>query len=112
MADEGVDNDIVWFTYTGQEEIPREVTHVILSVRIVPRSAFDEHPSIVEVICHQNVEEIRECAFRHCLCLKKVIMPGVKVLEEAAFCGCESLEYVECDKLEIIGDGAFHECPS
>ena len=46
--------------------------------------------SIVEVICH-GVETIEENAFRKCPYLRRVIMPGVRVVGEGAFWGCSAL---------------------
>ena len=112
MAAEGGGN-IVWFTYTGQEEIPDEATHIFIDVRVVPRRAFYEHPNIIEVICHESVEKIEEEAFRLCPSLRRVIMPGVKILEERAFNECTALEDIlECGKLKIIKEYAFHSCES
>ncbi len=102
-------NIIVRFTYTGEEDIPDNVTHVtVINVRVVRRIAFSQHPSIVEVICHEEVEKIEEYAFICCPCLKRVIMPGVKIVKERAFYQCAALTDVECDKLEIIEEGAFY----
>jgi hypothetical protein len=114
MADEGGNNDIVRFTYTGQEEIPLEATHIFVGedVTFVRAHAFYQHPNIVEVICHEKVIKIEEEAFWDCPSLKRVIMPGVKIVEQHAFCGCEALEDVECGKLEIIEWEAFSNCIS
>ena len=115
MAAEGV-NIIQQYIYRGGplEEIPREATRVFLeNIAAVPEGAFDTHPNIVEVICHEDVETIEEYAFAECLSLRRVILRGVKVgVEGWAFCDCEALEYVECDKLEIINEGAFGGCKS
>eukprot|EP00574_Skeletonema_japonicum_P005596 CAMPEP_0201728012 /NCGR_PEP_ID=MMETSP0593-20130828/14489_1 /ASSEMBLY_ACC=CAM_ASM_000672 /TAXON_ID=267983 /ORGANISM="Skeletonema japonicum, Strain CCMP2506" /LENGTH=119 /DNA_ID=CAMNT_0048219993 /DNA_START=34 /DNA_END=393 /DNA_ORIENTATION=- len=106
-------NIIVRFTYTGEEDIPDNVTHVtVINVRVVRSMAFSQHPSIVEVICHEEVEKIEEYAFTWCPCLKRLIMPGVKTVEQDAFHGCEALTDVECDKLEIIEEEAFSYCRS
>jgi len=112
MAAEG--GDIVRFTYTGAdgEIIPRDATHVFVDVAIIPARAFDEHPSIVEVICHDKVEKIGRLAFYNCPRLKGVIIPGVKIVEWGAFISCAALTDVKCDKLEIIGGWAFNYCRS
>ena len=78
-----VGNNIVRFTYTGAEGgvIPRDATHVFVDVRVVRRYAFFRHPNIViEVICHEDVETIEADAFCNCPSLKRVIMPGVKLV--------------------------------
>ena len=82
MAVEG-GNNIVWFTYTGQEEIPDEATHIIVDVRTIPAEAFRFHP-LIEVICLDRVEKIEQYAFHRCRRLKRVIMPGVKIVEKSA----------------------------
>mmetsp|Transcript_14513 Transcript_14513/g.23675 ORF Transcript_14513/g.23675 Transcript_14513/m.23675 type:complete len:324 (+) Transcript_14513:114-1085(+) len=103
-------DNIEWFIYTGQENIPRHVTHVIVDVQVIPADAFHRHPNIVEVICHEDVEIIEEMAFTDCPSLKRFIMPGVKIVEESAFEDCTALTDVECGKLEIIEQWAFDNC--
>eukprot|EP00984_Skeletonema_dohrnii_P000625 scaffold194_cov84-Skeletonema_dohrnii-CCMP3373.AAC.6 len=44
--------------------------------------------------------------------LRRVIMPGVEVVEENTFMNCIVLTDVECDKLEIIRGSAFKGCRS
>ena len=103
---------IVRFTYTGEEEIPDEATHIFIAVRVVPARAFADHPNIVEVICGEDVEKIEEGVFSGCPSLRLVIMPGVKEVEMLAFASCVSLTNIECGKLGIIGEWAFHNCTS
>ena len=76
-------------------------------VTFVRANAFYQHRNIVEVICHDKVEKIEQRAFENCPSLRRVIMPGVKVVEESAFWKCEALTDVECGKLEIVGEWAF-----
>ena len=115
MAAEGGGN-IIWFTYTGTdgEVIDDEATHVIVdkNCTVVRAYAFRNHPSIVEVICHENVEKIEQEAFLWCPSLRRVVMRGVKVVEGSAFHCCEALTDVECDKLEIIKEYALSWCTS
>ena len=113
MAAEGGGN-IIRFTYTGAEGevIPDEATHIIVEARKVRTRAFEAHPNIVEVICHEDVKKIEEAAFTSCYNLRKVIMRGVKFVEEDAFCDCYGLKHVECDNLEIIKEYAFSWCKS
>ena len=117
MAAEGEGEVIpVWYLYRGEEGeiIPRDATHILVdkSCTLVRAHAFLRHPNIVEVICHDKVKRIEECAFFECPRLRRVIMPGVKIIEEDAFFDCGALTDVECDKLEIIKEGAFKECES
>eukprot|EP00574_Skeletonema_japonicum_P009075 CAMPEP_0201715422 /NCGR_PEP_ID=MMETSP0593-20130828/1620_1 /ASSEMBLY_ACC=CAM_ASM_000672 /TAXON_ID=267983 /ORGANISM="Skeletonema japonicum, Strain CCMP2506" /LENGTH=309 /DNA_ID=CAMNT_0048204923 /DNA_START=53 /DNA_END=982 /DNA_ORIENTATION=+ len=95
---------------------PRNATSVIVivheDVTVIPEDAFDRHPNIVEVICHDRVEKIERYAFNHCRSLIRVIMPGVKIIEASAFRECRSLTIVECGKLEIIGSLVFDMCTS
>ena len=114
MAAEG--DTISWFTYTGAEgeRIPQHVTHVLVHefTTVVRERAFFGHPNIVEVICHDKVEKIAEGAFFRCPSLKRVIMPGVIIVEAMGFIHCDVLTDVECEKLERIEDGAFWKCRS
>ena len=110
MAADG--DNIVWFTYTGHEDIPRHATHIFVAVEVIRAQTFYGHPNIVEVICHDKVEKIEESAFWECDSLRRVIMPGVTIIEEDAFGCCIALTDVECGKLEILGEGAFYECKS
>ena len=107
---------IVRFTYTGAigERIPREATHITIAedCTFVRARAFIRHQNIVEVICHDKVERIEREAFDSCPKLRRVIMPGVKIVEGLAFGDCRALTDVECDKLEIIEQEAFWNCRS
>ena len=103
-----------YYIFTGRvgEVIPRHVTHVLIAeaLNFIPEGAFYEHPNIEELICHDGVIKIEVAAFYECPRLRRVIMPGVKILEQGIFHDCEALTYVECGKLEIIGAGAFCCC--
>jgi len=102
------------YTYRGEEGevIPDGATHIFVVAKIIRAEAFYNHPNIVEVICHDNVEKIEEYAFVWCPSLRRVIMRGVKIVENQAFNGCAALSDVECGKLEIVGFGAFTFCKS
>ena len=102
-----------YYVFTG-ERVPDHVTHVLIakSLNFVRSGAFEYHPNIVEVICHDGVEKIEGGAFEGCYPLRRVIMPGVKEVEEWAFGACRALTYIECGKLEIIGEYAFRDCKS
>ena len=105
-----------YYTFTGRanEVIPRHVTHVLIdkALKSVTVRAFWCHPNIQEVICHDGVEKIEGFAFYKCYSLRRVIMPGVKVINRYAFEQCGALTYIECGKLETIGDRAFQICES
>ena len=92
----------------GQPNIPRDTTHVFVHAKKICAWVFHFHPNIVEVICHDGVEQIEMGAFANCPSLRRVIMPGVKEVEEMAFNFCPALADVECGKLEIIKEQAFH----
>ena len=115
MADRG-DNNFIRYIYRGEEGeiIPREATHITVAedCTFVRANAFREHRNIVEVIFHYKVEKIEFRAFSFCPRLRRVIMPGVKVLKEKAFVGCPALTDVDCGKLEIIRESAFWHCES
>ena len=111
MAAEG-GNIIIRFTYTGEENIPREATHIFVDVAVILANAFDRHPHIVEVKCHDRIENIETRAFSFCPSLRRVVMPGVKEVERYAFNNCPALTDVECGKLEIIKHIAFARCKS
>ena len=112
MAAEG--DNIVWFTYTGADDevIDAEATHINVQARVVRARAFLNHRNIVEVICHEDVEKIEQYAFAICPSLRRVIMPGVKIVERNVFAFCGALEDVDCDNLETVGIGAFQSCKS
>ncbi|KAK1737830.1 hypothetical protein QTG54_011602, partial [Skeletonema marinoi] len=112
MAAEG--DNIRWYTYTGDRRVPDDATHITVdeSVTVIPADAFSEHPNIVEVICDVNGKKVEEFAFTRCPSLRRVIMPGVEIVEGSAFIECYSLANVECGKLEIISEYAFDGCES
>jgi hypothetical protein len=108
-------NNQTLYIYRGEEgeAVPDDATHVLveLSVRVILRRAFSQHPNIVEVDC-RNAEKIEEGAFRECPSLRRVKMRGVTIVERWAFKYCNDLTDVECDKLERIGYRAFASCKS
>ncbi len=116
MAAEGDNNNFVTYIYRGEVEefIPRHVTHITVreDVTVVLLWAFSEHPNIVEVICHDKVDEIEDYAFHQCPSLRRLIMPGVTIVGRGACYECAALTDVECAKLEIIGADAFCRCTS
>ena len=115
MSDQGDDN-FMRYIYRGEvgERIPREATHIFVGedCTFVRANAFLSHENIVELVCHDRVKKIGERVFSFCFSLKRVIMPGVKIVGNAAFENCRVLTDVECNKLEIIGEYAFGGCRS
>ncbi len=107
-------DNIIWFNYMGEEgeRIPRDATHVFVHARVIPGLAFAYHPNIVEVVCHEDIEKIKIYTFSGCTSWRRVIMPGVEVVEDGAFGSCRALTHVECGKLEIIRYAAFLNCKS
>ncbi|KAK1733236.1 hypothetical protein QTG54_016093 [Skeletonema marinoi] len=102
-----------YYIYTGGV-VPRHVTRVRIdkSITVIPARAFQGHPNITELDCHDKVEKVEESAFYLCRSLRRVIMPGVKVVDQWAFWKCEALTIVECGKLERIRGCAFSSCIS
>ena len=102
-----------YYVFTGGR-IPDHITHVLIgkALNFVPARAFKENKNIQEVICHDGVTKIGREAFYWCTSLRRVIMPGVKIIEKGAFGICKALTYVECGKLEIIRQWAFCACKS
>eukprot|EP00985_Skeletonema_marinoi_P015181 scaffold7780_cov78-Skeletonema_marinoi.AAC.1 len=105
------------FIYMGEPNpvLPPGAIRVIVdeSVNIIPAYAFEGNRGIVELICHVDVKTVERLAFDRCSSLRRVIMPGVEVVEESAFGEeCTALMDVECDKLERIEEEAFCFCSS
>jgi len=103
------------FVYTGEQDVPAGVTHVIIdrSVRIIPREALRNRRNLVSVVCHYDVEKIEARAFFGCSSLRGIKLPGVREVGFAAFWNCTALADVEFgDKLETIGSHAFSCCCS
>eukprot|EP00554_Chaetoceros_debilis_P010175 CAMPEP_0194108212 /NCGR_PEP_ID=MMETSP0150-20130528/7953_1 /TAXON_ID=122233 /ORGANISM="Chaetoceros debilis, Strain MM31A-1" /LENGTH=295 /DNA_ID=CAMNT_0038796855 /DNA_START=1 /DNA_END=888 /DNA_ORIENTATION=+ len=95
------------YLYRGleDEEVPRDVTHVIVdnSVTIIKARVF-----------HNSVTVNQLSAFYYCRSLVSVIMgDNVKRIEKKAFCDCQALRCVRLSKtLEHIGIYAFCKCLS
>ncbi|KAK1737809.1 hypothetical protein QTG54_011581 [Skeletonema marinoi] len=113
MAAEG--DHIRRYNFTGEDdEVPDDVTHVTIaaSVTVITEDTFLRHRSIIEVVCDVNVKKVEEFAFTRCPSLRRVIMPGVEIVERYAFYECDALTDVECGKLERIREHAFSDCKS
>mmetsp|Transcript_4901 Transcript_4901/g.8389 ORF Transcript_4901/g.8389 Transcript_4901/m.8389 type:complete len:89 (-) Transcript_4901:304-570(-) len=83
MAARGDNNIRRWYNYTGGEVVPRDITHVTID-GFIPYGAFEEHPNVEEVYLHAKFKKIGS-AFDCCPSLRRVIMPGVEVVEDEAF---------------------------
>ena len=107
---------MIAFIYTGAKDqvIPPNATHIFIhkSIRKIPAYTFQDHPNIIELICHEGVEKIMWGAFMGCENLKRVIIPGVKIVAMDAFSCCVALTYIECNNVERIGYQAFSYCES
>jgi hypothetical protein len=109
-ANHGGGNNDVFVYMGGNQEVPRDVTHVRVhkSVKIITASAFKYCENLVWIEMHHGVEIIGSYAFRGCSSLRRIKLTGVRIIERVAFSRCEALEGVEFgDKLEVVGGGAF-----
>ena len=113
-AEDGDDDDV--FVYMGGDQVvPVDVTHVRVykSVKKLTRYAFSKCRNLVSIEMHDGVEIIQEGAFEHCTSLRRITLPGVRVIGHAAFWNCTALEDVEFgDNLEKIGASSFEGCIS
>jgi len=110
MADGG---DDVFVYMGGEQEVPRDVKHVIIdrSVNIIPERAFYERRQLVSVEMHDGVEIIEMNALYSCRRLKSIKLLGVREIEREAFYDCRELTDVDIE-LERIRDCAFTYCDS
>lgn len=79
------------------------------SVKIIDEKCF-ENMAIVDVVLHNNIQEIRDLAFSNCNKLKKLIIPkSITQFGRACFYNCENLEevvfYGNINGLEYLYDG-------
>ncbi len=121
MADHADDDDYddVFVYMGGDQEVPRDATHIRIhkSVKIIRARAFF-NCSLVSIELELGlglglglgVEIIEGGAFLGCCSLRRIKLPGVRVIGESAFDACTALEDVEFgDKLETIEDHAFNQ---
>ena len=93
---------IVLFTARDDDsyELPK-------SVRVIGKYAFMSTRNLKNILLHEGLEEIEECAF-FCSGLEKVILPdSVKIIGENAFDQSELSEISLSENLEIIEESAF-----
>ncbi len=103
--------------YKGERNfvLPRNALVIVIvhdSVTVIPENSFSNHSNIIEVICHDKVEKIERDAFNNCYSLRRIVMPGVIIIESSAFSKCTALADVECGKLETLGSLVFDNCKS
>ena len=77
------------------------------SESFVDMHSFDIVTSLKLSVMRTSIEAD---AFCNCPSLRRVIMPGVKVVGAGAFNTCISLMNVECGELEVIEEMAFVWC--
>jgi len=98
------------------EEIPEDVTHVIIdnSVAVIKRGAFQRSYLLVCVIMCDNVKRIEGYAFWDCHALRIIrLSKTLGYIGARAFCGCKSLEaLVLPSTVKSIEDQAFNGCRS
>ena len=90
-------DDMVYFLYTGQERIPRDVTHMRVhpSVGAIKAWALNSYLGLKIAILCDELEEIGEGAFYYCTSLVYIMIPlAVKVIGKEAFYRCSRLRTV------------------
>ena len=112
MANERDNNDVVFVYMGGDQDVPKDITHVGVhkSVKIIAARAFQNCYNLVSIEMHDGVEIIKEYAFCNCYRLSGIKLPGVRVIEKCAFHECNALADVDFgnnNKLETIGEGAL-----
>ena len=102
------------FIYTGGEEVPQHVIHVLIDcVDTIPERAFFGRRLLETVECSDRVKKVGRNSFTHCHSLRWIKIPGVIEIDILAFANCLNLEDVEFgDKLETIKEDAFRWCAS
>ena len=105
-------NDTLYIYTGGQpENIPRNREIFVIvdnSVTVIRRMLFAYHSNIIGVFCHENVQNIEERAFHCCTSIKRLIIPGVKVVGWSAFSGCHALK-VDMSKKQHINHSSSQE---
>jgi len=114
------------YEYTGQEDVPKTVTHVKFHpsvVRLIERrhlartSPFGGCTDLKEVVLNDGLREIGDSAFRNCTTLKSINIPStvIKIGASAFYCNCKKSKLTEVilnDGLREIGGSAFQDCTS
>jgi hypothetical protein len=105
------------FIYTGQSNIPRDVTHVLVDPsfkRVGFSLLFHECAKLMNIEPKKGLASMDQSAFMGCTLLDRVSIPStIKVIGDHAFLGCTHLMYVELSEgLERFDEGAFCKCTS
>ena len=115
-ADE-VGEDQYWI-YTGEGEVPDDVTHVRVSddVTVLRKRAFSHRERLVAVELNEGLLGVGDGAFYSCNSLEYVRIPtSVTTIGAYAFKGCIKLGHVEFStdsRIGAIWNGAFVLCAS
>lgn len=103
-----------WFVYTGEEPVPKNVTHVRFasSVTAAGEEAFDGCLGLKVVVLNDGLRTIELWAFRDCVSLKCIkLNEGLQIIGYGAFRGCTSLESVKFPSTVIsVKSAAFNGC--
>ena len=116
-ASDEIGEDPYWI-YTGEEEVPDDVTHVRVSddVIVLPAGAFIRRERLVVVELNEGLVLVQDHAFHSCTSLECVRIPSsVTTIGECAFSECAKLSHVaipEEGRLEAIRRYAFYGCVS
>lgn len=96
-------------TYTGSKVvIPAEIDGV--PVKWIHSHAFAYNKYIEEVVLPDTIIAISNCAFYHCVNLKKINFPADVSIYDMAFEGCSSLENVSLSRTSTLGNNVFAYC--
>ena len=77
----------------------------------IAEGAFQNNIKVRALYLDRNIREIRRKAFLNCTAIKKIEMPGVRVIGQEAFGGCVNLTGATLpDTVETMGNSAFSGC--
>ncbi|EJK54719.1 hypothetical protein THAOC_25629, partial [Thalassiosira oceanica] len=113
---EATDEAGEYWIYTGEGEVPDDVTHVRVSddVTVLRTRAFYRRERLVAVQLHEGLVEVGNEAFSSCTSLECVRIPSsVTTVGAYAFGKCSKLRHVEFPEDSRVGaimDCAFQEC--
>ena len=81
-------DDVSYFVYTGQEDVPDGVICVQVhpSVKVICGKAFFAQERLLSVEFHDGLEVIKKHAFYKCMSLREILIPpSVRMIEDSAF---------------------------
>jgi len=108
-----ITTDDIFFIYTGNEEVPIDITHVRIhpSLTSIPDRAFLGRTNLQSIQFHQNLQSIGDYTFGDCTSLTKIKIPPGTSIGQYAFAGCTNLSDVELGEgVDTIGTMAFYRC--